>query len=157
MGHPMTTAQAIAMLAYDIAEMVDRNDGYDGLIPADRMTQDELIDALPALFRALGITPLATATPIATATPAPGTTPFVKHTCRNGRGPAYGRLAPVGDCVRCDALRDGAPRREAPPWIRNSSRNTSGYPTAAEHTAHFAAGGPHQTRCAGTVCTFGEW
>jgi hypothetical protein len=59
---PMTTDQALAIMAYDIADMIDRADNYDGLIPPDALSQDDLIELLPGLFRAAGFDPFAAAT-----------------------------------------------------------------------------------------------
>ena len=30
-----------------------------------------------------------------------------RHTCNEGEGPSFGRLAPRGECKRCDELRFG--------------------------------------------------
>lgn len=56
---PMTTEQALAIMAYDIADMIDRAENYDGLIPQDALAQDDLIKLLPGLFRAAGFDPFA--------------------------------------------------------------------------------------------------
>ncbi len=150
-GTPMTPEQALAIFAYDISDLISRSDGYDGLIPEDRLTQDELIKALPAFFRSLGFDPFAKT---ADADPE-----FVRHTCRDGRGPAFGRLAPRGECPRCDQLHDGAPRREAHPAIQAGNRHRDNDARRAREWAEHAASHKHRTgRCNdGLPCTFGDW
>lgn len=140
----MTATEALGILAYDISDLISRNDGYDGLIPEDRLTQDELVEALPAFFRSLGFDPFA-------AKPAPAKPEFTEHTCNNGRGPYYGRKTP--GCPRCDELIAGAPARDAPARVRNARReDTGGYPTTEEIRRHDC----RVSRC-GPICTFGQW
>lgn len=78
----------------------------------------------------------------------------VKHTCNPdapGRPLPFGKRAPVGDCPRCDQLRNGAePRRGWGP-----SRAQVDEQRAAEIRAHFASD-KHRTECQ-PVCTFGDW
>jgi hypothetical protein len=192
----MTPQEALEIMAYDIADMISRCDGYDGLIPDDKATQDDLITALPVLFRALGFDPFQEVTP-ADWIPQPGnrvvhlhypeprqvwivvkvfyraapgadtyrvaevhaektptrqnifraeflapaparvepvpankgggknnSAPFIAHCCnpeRPGKPLGWGRLAPLGDCPRCDELRAGAAPRPAPAWTRKSN------------------------------------
>ena len=80
------TAEQTRALAYAL----------QGVLAQDRfpvaVTADEAQEAMPAILRALGIE-------------------ILKHACRNGRGPAYGKLAALGDCGRCDELRAGETAR----------------------------------------------
>jgi len=73
-----------------------------------------------------------------------------KHTCNDGAGPSFGRLAPRLECKRCDELRFGAPARK---W--NCTAADADRARSASITAHFAPNGGHE-RC-GPVCTFGDW
>lgn len=70
---------------------------------------------------------------------------------------AFGRKSPVGDCPRCDELRNGAAPREG--WQAGyfTRKAAIARADAASHAAHFAAGGPHARGCCGPVCTFGDW
>lgn len=68
-----------------------------------------------------------------------------KHTCG---GPTFGRLAPRGECRRCDELRFGAPPVE---WAKGRDALR-----CEEIRSHFASA-KHQSGGCGPVCTFGEW
>lgn len=143
---PMTRQQALEILAYDIADLVERNDGYDGLIPDDKFTQDDLIATLHVLLAANGISDK----------PAPADEPeFVVHTCNGGKGPFFGRLAKPGTCPRCDELHNGAERRSAPAWVDDRNRRDS-HDRQREAAAreHHAPNGPHARGVCGPVCTF---
>jgi hypothetical protein len=88
----------------------------------------------------------------ATATSGDEPTTATKHTCG---GPVFGRLAPPGECVRCDELRAGAP----PVRWRNARRD-DGARRSAEIHAHFRSrrhNDPTDPNYCGPVCTFGEW
>ncbi len=153
---PMTLDQALSILAYDISDLISRNGGYDGLIPDDRLTQDELIAALPDFFRRLGFDPFAPAEPPA----APEPTKTV-HTCnRNkpGHPLPWGKKAPEGQCPRCDELRAGAAPRSAPDWVDDRRRRAEhDRQRDADRRQHFAPTGPHARGACGPVCTFGDW
>lgn len=69
--------------------------------------------ALPAFLRSVGAH-----TPAGEPIPADE---FVKHTCRDGRGPVFGRLTP-DTCPRCAQLAAGAAPREAHPAIQAANR-----------------------------------
>jgi len=71
-----------------------------------------------------------------------------KHTCG---GPVFGRLAPRGQCKRCDELLFGMP---AVKW--NSSRRDHDARQVAANRAHFASDHHRSGKC-GPVCTFGDW
>lgn len=123
----MTPEQALAILAYDIAEVIDRGEGddYSPIIRPGLVQQDLILEHLPAFLRALGIAVDQPPTPA----PAPASPPeepeFVRHTCNPnnpGQPLPYGRKAPEGECRRCDQLRAGATRREAPPAIQATQR-----------------------------------
>jgi hypothetical protein len=137
----MDTA-AVEMLAMDFAKMVERH-GY----PLD-LDPDDVQRALPAFLRQLGVA-------VHTDQPAPAAAEeFVKHTCRGGRGPAWGRLAPVGECRRCDQLHAGAERRAAPAWTEQAERQQRHEEqTAAAAREHFKPGGEHARGACGPVCT----
>lgn len=78
-----------------------------------------------------------------------------KHTCNDGDGPHFGRLAPPGQCRRCDELRAGA---EPVRW-RNSRRRDDAQ-RRAELDEHFRSrrhNDPSDPNWCGRVCTFGEW
>lgn len=84
--------------------------------------------------------------------------PVTRHTCtRTGKALPFGRKAPVGQCPRCDQLRNGAAPRTLS-WVEDQNRKLA-YDRAdqAAHRAHFAVNGPHQTGLCGSVCTFGDW
>lgn len=67
---------------------------------------------------------------------------MAKHTCG---GPVFGKLAPKGECVRCDELREGSPARAG----FFSARNTKLERGATAHSCETSKCGP--------VCTFGDW
>lgn len=69
----------------------------------------------------------------------------VKHTCG---GPRFGRLAPAGECGRCDELRAGAAPRQG--WGQRARE------AEAERRRAIAAHDCRATRC-GPVCTAFEW
>lgn len=66
-----------------------------------------------------------------------------KHTCG---GPVWGRLAPRGECRRCDELRFGAPP------VRWSCIGQDDAQRVREIRAHDC----RVSHC-GPVCTFGDW
>lgn len=136
--------QALDMLAYDIADKVFDCGDYPML---DQVDPDQLRKALPAFLHSLGVN-----------LPQPAGNEFARHTCTStGKPLPYGRKAPIGECKRCDQLRAGAEPREAHPAIRATSRARQiEQDRDACRIAHFAPGGPHATRCAGTICTFGD-
>jgi hypothetical protein len=71
-----------------------------------------------------------------------------KHTCNDGRGPAWGRR--TAGCPRCDELTAGAePIRWAPGRAERDRQRT------AEIHAHFASE-RHRRECQ-PVCTYGDW
>ena len=75
------------------------------------------------------------------------------HTCTpTGKALPFGRKAPVGQCARCDALRDGA---EPKSWGGQSAtlRAHNARMDSAARRAHFAPGGPHAQGACGPVCT----
>jgi hypothetical protein len=149
-GKKMTPAEALAIFAYDVSDLISRGDGYDGLIPDDKMTQDDLIAALPAFFRTLGFDPFpAGPTPAAEPRPAPE---FMAHTCNNGRGPYFGRLN--AGCPRCDELLAGAPARDVP--ARLGGRSRAAEADDARRAADIRAHNCRTARC-GPVCTYGQW
>lgn len=127
-------------------------------IHADGASSNDVEQFLDELLVAYGQPTVLFAAKAPTAT---GDPDFKVHTCnpsKPGKPRPFGRRAPEGECARCDELRAGAPPREAPPAIRNSSRDhNGGYPTDAEHERHFRPGGPHATGQCGPVCTFGQW
>lgn len=137
------TQPALDMIAYDIGDKVFGCGDYPML---DNVDPDQLRAALPAFLRALGVD-------IPGGGPEPAAD-FVRHTCRNGRGPAFGRLAPRGQCARCDQLHDGAAPREAHPAIKASNRRRADeVDYDARRREHFAPGGPHARGACGPVCT----
>lgn len=138
------TTEAIDMLAREVHTWIDQAGQFPGVTPA-------LVRAkLPEFLKAMGV-------PTEPAVPVPATE-FAKHTCRDGRGPAFGRLAPLGECPRCDQLHAGAAPREAHPAISAVARKRADEEqTLAAHRAHFAPGGPHALGVCGPVCTFGDW
>lgn len=69
----------------------------------------------------------------------------VKHTCG---GPKFGRLAPVGECPRCDQLHEGAPARAG--WSDGKRRAEASFLREVKNHDCKARG-------CGPVCTFGEW
>lgn len=141
-------AKALDMLAHDIANWIDRSGDY----PMIDVDQDTVRKALPAFLRSMGVDQT-TDTPAAAPAAA-----FAKHTCRNGRGPAFGRLAPAGQCPRCDELHAGAAPREAHPAIKAVQRRRDQEElSSSELRAHFAPGSPHSRGHCGPVCTFGQW
>jgi hypothetical protein len=155
----MTRDQALAILAYDIADLIGRNDGYDGLIPDDAdLTQDSLIKLLPDLFRAAGFDPFK---PSKTQTELAVEWPHVEHTC-NPKNPGkplpFGRKAPRGQCPSCDQLYAGRPPREAHPAIQAANRRRDNDERARHEWDDHVARKHHNGRCAdGPVCTFGQW
>jgi hypothetical protein len=153
----MTKEQALAIMAYDIADMIGRADNYDGLIPEDKLTQDDLIKLLPDLFRAAGFDPFKTATKTAETTPEQR----VEHTCnpnRPGRPLPYGRNNPA-ICERCRELVNGAPRREAPAWVARSQHRRTQEETSRRHLdAHLDSPSHRNNTCNGGLpCTYGQW
>ena len=75
-----------------------------------------------------------------------------QHTCG---GPTFGRLAPSGQCPRCDELRGGAePVKWAPSRKQRAAKEDS--ERAADIRAHFASAEHRSGKC-GRVCTFGDW
>lgn len=76
------------------------------------------------------------------------TTAGTKHTCNDGAGPSFGRLAPRTECKRCDELRFGAPART---WAKSNDAMR-----CEAVRAHFASA-RHTSGGCGPVCTFGEW
>lgn len=156
---PMTRGQALAILAYDIADLIDRNDGYDGLIPEDALTQDDLIKLLPDLFRAAGFDPFKTEA--ATPADSDGEWPYVEHTC-NPRNPGkplpFGRKAPRGQCPSCDQLYAGRPPREAHPAIQAANRQRDLDAQSRRDWEDHIARKHRNGRCVdGVSCTFGQW
>ena len=71
-----------------------------------------------------------------------------RHTCNDGAGPHFGRLAERGACKRCDELRFGMPPRA---WAKSQDARR-----CEEIAAHFASE-RHRSGGCGPVCTFGEW
>ena len=67
---------------------------------------------------------------------------MTKHSCG---GPTFGRLAPNGECARCDELRAGAPVRQ---WAGRPTKPMRTY----DHIPHDCT----KSHC-GIVCTFGDW
>lgn len=83
-----------------------------------------------------------------------------KHSC-NPRNPGkplpFGKKAPVGECPRCDELRDGAEPRTLG-WIESKNRREADDARQSRDMAeHFAPGGPHQRGDCGPVCTKFDW
>ena len=79
------------------------------------------------------------------------------HTCTpTGKALPFGRKAPVGQCARCDALRDGAPAKS---WGGQSAalRAHNAQMDDAARKAHFAPGGPHAWGACGLMCTAFDW
>jgi hypothetical protein len=66
---------------------------------------------------------------------------------------AFGRKSPIGDCPRCDELRNGATPRAG--YGDNKRRYEANQ--LASIAAHFAPGSPHSRGACGPVCTFGDW
>lgn len=85
-------------------------------------------------------------------------TPVDRHTCTTtGKALPFGRKAPIGQCPRCDALRNGA---EAKTGWGNRSAAVQAHNDridALRRAAHFAPGGPHATGQCGPVCTAFDW
>lgn len=100
--------------------------------------------AMPRLLKELGI-------------------PTVGHTCTStGKPMPYGRLAPEGQCPRCDERRAekaaGIEARPAPAWAEKARLRADNDRMASEAiTDHFRPGGPHANGECGPVCTFGDW
>lgn len=152
-----TLDQALGLLVWDISKLISRNDGYDGLIPDDKLTPDDLLTLLPDLFRAAGFDPFA---PGAEAPQIAPDSEFLKHTCNDGKGPFFGRLKPA-ECVRC-AQREqeraaGIPAREAPARIQEARRQKELDEQSRRSWDHHVATRHHHGRCAdGPVCTAGQ-
>ena len=83
---------------------------------------------------------------------------YVPHTCTpTGKALPFGRKAPKGQCPRCDALREGAAPRQAPPWIhRAQERQADSDRRIAEIREHFGSA-HHRNGGCGPVCTYGDW
>lgn len=76
-----------------------------------------------------------------------------RHTCTTtGKALPFGRRAPVGQCARCDALRNGA---EPKSWGNgNAALNAqNARMRTLDIQAHFAPGGRHARGLCGPVCT----
>lgn len=69
-----------------------------------------------------------------------------KHTCN---GPVFGKLAPEGECARCDELHAGY--RPRPGWGSQRRKAEAQRSRAIAH--HFRPGGPHARGECGPVCT----
>jgi len=82
-------------------------------------------------------------------------TPLPKHTCRNGRGPVFGRLSP-DTCERCRMLANGEcePVQWSPSRRQQSAADDA--TSAAAIRAHFASD-RHRSGGCGAVCTYGDW
>lgn len=164
----MTKEQALAIMAYDIADLIDKDDRYDGLIPKNKLTQDDLIKLLPDLFRAAGFDPFKTASP-EPATAEQAVEPVVAepamdlvHTCNNGDGPYFGRLKP-DECARC-AEREreraaGIPARRAPARVQASQHRREQDEISRLHLdAHLSSPTHRNGTCNGVLpCTYGQW
>lgn len=159
----MTPTEALAIMAYDIADQISRSDGYDGLIPEDMLTQDQLIELLPALFRAAGFDPFARAEKQdSPAERAAGEWEYLPHTCnpnKPGHPLPFGRKAPKGVCGSCDQLRAGRPPREAPPAIRASNRRREQEEqTLRDMRSHnCVTAGCHKDGYGNRICTAFDW
>jgi hypothetical protein len=143
----MTTmdAKAIAMLAYDISNLLDRFE-----YPVGDFDPAELEKALPAFLRAFGVQ-MPGDTPAAP--PAPAPEEFVRHNHDGGKL-FFGQYKKPGECPRCDQLRAGAAPREAHPAITASKRKQDAEEqTRAAMREHFRPGGPHERGECGPVCT----
>jgi len=85
---------------------------------------------------------------------------LTKHTCnsdRPGMPLPFGRKADLGQCPRCDELRQGAAPR-SPGWVGElGQRARDDQQRSAEIRAHFAPDGPHDPKTCGPVCTFADW
>jgi hypothetical protein len=70
---------------------------------------------------------------------------MARHTCG---GPTFGRLAPKGQCPRCDELRGGA---EPIKWAGTArrERDRRAMEDIRRHDCKAAGCGP--------VCTYGDW
>jgi hypothetical protein len=84
-------------------------------------------------------------------------TATTKHTCG---GPVFGRLAPPGECARCDELRAGAePVRWA--WTENhksaADRDAERGEQMREHFASDRHNNPRNPNYCGRVCTAFDW
>lgn len=73
------------------------------------------------------------------------TEPSTKHTCG---GPAFGRLAPLGTCPRCDELHRGEPSR--PAWDALKKQTEADFRRRLR--AHNCA-----THGCGPVCVAFDW
>lgn len=135
---PALTAAQVRELSDRLAYML-RSAGHDA-------TSASIAQAMPKLLKEIGI-------------------PLVGHTCTStGKPLPYGKLAPAGQCARCDERRaekeEGIPARPAPAWTERSrarQNDTSGYPSTSAINDHFRPGGPHARGECGPVCTFGDW
>jgi hypothetical protein len=68
------------------------------------------------------------------------------HTCG---GPVFGRLAPRGECKRCDELRFGLPARQ---WASAIAKRRCDAMRLEDIRKHDCVA----SRC-GPICTFGDW
>ena len=71
-----------------------------------------------------------------------------RHSCNEGYGPSFGRLASLGSCPRCDELRFGDKPRS---WAK-SNDSLRCEAVSSHFTSH-----RHLSGGCGPVCTFGEW
>lgn len=80
------------------------------------------------------------------------------HVCNgdNRSGLPFGKLAPEGQCPRCDERRHGAAPRERGNGMRYGRRAAADAERSADIRAHFASVG-HQRGDCGIVCTYGDW
>jgi hypothetical protein len=74
----------------------------------------------------------------------------MRHTCNEGRGPAFGRKTP--GCPRCNELLAGA----APVKWAGTQRREDEAQRSRDLSAHFAST-RHRSGGCGPVCTFGDW
>ncbi len=150
------TALDLDMLAYDIANMIDRLRHP----LAEHAGATEIRAALPAFLAALGLgldgQPLTDPTPRQVS---PAAEQHTVHDCnpnRPGQPLPYGRKKP--GCPRCDELLAGAAPRQAPQWVdKYREARDSGDARAEEIRRHHAPGSPHSQGACGTVCTAFDW
>ena len=82
------------------------------------------------------------------------TATIIRHTCtETGKALPFGKLAPEGQCVRCDELRGGAPARQ---WRGRRSADPL-YSTVVDRVAEYQAHLVSVAHKSCTVCTFGDW
>lgn len=74
--------------------------------------------------------------------------PVTKHTCG---GPKFGKLAPEGECPRCDELRNGAKPRKS--WRQQQQERDEAFRRALD--AHFNSEYHKSGKC-GVICCYGD-